>query len=200
MFKKICIILFLLSFQPVVFAGNFSYTYLGVDIGKATLDEEFIFDGYLYDELGYASIHGSYQFNDYVVLSIESSSMGNEGGDTEITYSYAEFILSSPIVIGENVDIVPFIGSGYYEVEACISNICGKNDESSVEYGIKLRVWLVPNSVELNVKYLDADSDEFESELGFGVAYMINKNNRINVNHRTDDSISLISIGYRYNW
>ena len=189
-----------LSFSNFVYAGNFSYTYLGIDIGKATLDEEIFFNGYLYEELGYASFQGSYQFNENIVLSVESSSMSNKGGNTELSYSNLEFIASFPFSLGENTDIVPFIGARNDEVEACISIICATEDESFIEYGAKLRVWLVLNKIELNIKYLNANSDGFDPEFGFGGAFMISENHRININHRVEDSASLTSLGYRYNW
>ena len=119
MLKKTCIALVLFSLQSIAFASNFSYTYLGIDIGKAIIDEKISLDGYLYEEMGSASINGSYQINNTAVLSVETSILANEGGHTEITYSNVEFILSYPITIGERFDIVPFIGSRDDEIEFC---------------------------------------------------------------------------------
>ena len=200
MLNKGLSILVCLLCSSSVFAGNFSYTYLGINIGKVSLDEDIVFVNNIYKELAYVSLIGSYQIKDNIVLSVVSSGMGNEGNNTELTYSFAECIVSIPISISEITDIVPFVGSRTDEVKACISNICSLDDESSMEYGAKLRTWVVPKSIELNLSFLDANSDGFDSEIGVGGAFMINENNRISIDYRDDDFTSLVSIGYRYNW
>lgn len=190
---------FLLLATPAA-ASNFSYSQLSVDLGTASLDDDFFILGEEYDDLGYASFGGGYQFNDFAAFSLTSSAYAAEEGDTEFTYSWVELYLHFPIAVADNIDIAPFIGPRNDDAEICAGSLCASDDESSIGYGLEIRAWLVPDSLEFNASYTDADEDGFDSEVEIGVAAFLDNNSSIQIDYMSEDSINRFSIGYRYTW
>lgn len=181
-------------------ASNFSYSHLGVDFGQATPDEDLILAGETYDSFGFFSVGGGYQFTDNVALSLSSSAYAAKEGDTDFTYTFVELYLHFPIAVSKDIDITPFVGLRRDEAEACVGAICFTDDESGGGYGLAVRAWVVPDKLELNASYTDSNQDGFDSEIEIGMSAYINKNNSIQVNYMTEDSISRFAVGYRYYW
>lgn len=180
--------------------SNFSYSTLGFQLGKATPDEEIIFFGERYEDFGAASIGGSVQLADNFAIGGSASSISNEGPRTEISTSAVSLNFFVPIPMGDRVDLVPRIGYISTEVERCLDNVCAEEDDSALAYGIGMRLWAIPDGLELNAAFSDTNADNSKSVLSLGLAGWVNKHHRFGLDFETSDSINAVLVGYSYNW
>lgn len=181
-------------------ASNFSYTTLGFDLGWAELDPGFTIDNAYYDELGAASIYGSYQFAESVVGRLSSSALANSGAGTEFTQADVALSLHFPVSLSGAVDLVPHIGLLSSELEVCDRRRCWIDDENATAYGIYMRVWAAPETLEFSVGISDTTFDDSEALVSLEGRVWLNRNNSIGLNVASADSISLFTAGYRYSW
>jgi len=181
-------------------ASNFSYTTLGFDLGWAELDPGFVIDNAYYDELGAASIYGSYQFAENVVGRLSSSALANSGAGTEFTQSDVALSLLFPVSLSGTVDIVPHIGLVASELEVCNRRRCWIDDENATVYGIYMRVWAAPETLEFSVGVSDSTFSDSETLVTLEGRVWLNRNNSIGLNFSGADSISIFTAGYRYSW
>ena len=198
--NQICCAVLLAVLSAPTLASNFSYSHIGVDFGQVSLDDDFIFFGEAYDDFGFFSLGGGYQFSENVAVSLTSSAFVAEEGNTELTFTFVELYLHFPVSVSEHVDIVPFFGLRNDELEGCLGNICVTTDESNGGYGLAIRAWVSPETLELNVSYTDSNADDFSAEIELGVSAYINKNNSVQFNYLTEDFLSRFTVGYRYYW
>lgn len=180
--------------------SNFSYTQLGIDIGKATPDQDIVFYGERYEEFGAASLSGSYQLDNNLAVEIGAAAIANNGPRTEITNSSLAVNLLVPIPVGSRLDIVPHFGFGKFKSEFCIDNDCRSQDDSAALYGIGLRAWVLPNAFELNGGVSDSTLEDSETSVAIGAALWASKNHRFALDYEGSSSISVVTIGYSYNW
>lgn len=180
--------------------SNFSYSTLGIQLGKVTLEEDLIFFGEVYEEFGAAAISGSVQLADNFAIGAGSSAFSNEGNRTEISSSSVNVSLFFPVPLGERVDLVPQVGYVGSEIEFCVDGLCRSDDDSAMSYGLATRIWAVPGTLELNLGVLDTNADDSEATTALGAAIWANENHRFAVDYATTDSVDTVLLGYRYNW
>ncbi|WP_111641767.1 hypothetical protein [Marinimicrobium alkaliphilum] len=181
------------------YATNFSYTFLGIEIGSADLEQQVLVDNEVYEELGVADIFGSYQFSDNAAVSFSSLAMSNSGNRTEITDTIATLSLHFPFQLN-TVDLVPHIGWAGVEAEACSGNFCYSESFNSLTYGVDLRLWLVPNTLELGVGYTDYAEDELSRVVSLEAAMWAWERHRFSLSYYDREMSKTTTIGYRYNW
>lgn len=180
--------------------SNFSYTLISIDVGKATPDQDIVFYGERYEEFGAASLSGAYQLDNNLAVSVGASAIANSGSRTEITNSSVAVKLLVPIPVGSRLDIVPNFGFGKFKSEFCIDNNCMSQDDSAALYGIGLRAWVLPNAFELNGGVSDSTLENSETTVAIGAALWANENHRFALDYEGSSSLSVVTIGYSYNW
>lgn len=180
--------------------SNFSYSTLGIQLGKVTPEEELVFFGEVYEEFGAAAISGSVQLADNFAIGAGSSAFSNEGNRTEISSSSINVSLFFPVPLGERVDLVPQVGYVSSEIELCVDGLCSSDDDSAMSYGLATRIWAVPGTLELNLGVLDTNADNSEATTSLGAALWANENHRFALDYATADSVDTVLLGYRYNW
>lgn len=183
-----------------VAASNFSYTTLGFDLGWAELDPGFAIDNAYYDELGAARIYGSYQFSENVVGRLSSSALANSGAGTEFTQADVALSLHFPVGLSSTVDLVPHIGLVSSELEVCNRRRCWIDDDSAVGYGVYMRVWAAPETLEFSVGVSDTTFEDSDTLATLEGRVWLNRNNSIGLNFSSASSTSIFTAGYRYSW
>jgi|GEM_PF-5767898 len=181
-------------------ASNFSYTTLGFDLGWAELDPGFSIDNAYYDELGAGSIYGSYQFAESVVGRLSSSVLSNSGFGTEFTQADVSLSLHFPVSLSGSVDLVPHVGLVSSELEVCDRRRCWIDDESATVYGVYMRIWAAPETLEFSAGISDTTFNDSEALVSLQGRVWLNRNNSIGLNFSGADSISIFTAGYRYSW
>lgn len=190
----------LVLFSTTSSASNFSYSYLGFNLGKLTPDEDIIFLGEVYEEFGTFSLDSGYQFNPNLALFISSAAAANEGPTTELSTSSFSLGLMFPIAVSERLDIVPGVGFVNSEVEGCLSGLCRAEDESGAAFGLLLRGWAVDDSLEINAQVQGSTLDDSETFVGLGGALWWAKRHSARLDFGSQKSQRQFSIGYRYTW
>lgn len=181
-------------------ASNFSYSTLGFKLGKLTPDEEIVFLGERYEDFGIASISGSVQVASNFAIGGAISSTANDGPRTEINLSSVSGSLLFPIPLGPAADVIPQIGYLSTEAELCADSVCISEDDSAVSYGVGLRLWAVPEKLELSAAFGDNNGDNSESTVSLGIAGWSSENHRFALDFNTSDSADAVLIGYNYVW
>lgn len=181
-------------------ASNFSYTTLGFDLGWAEPDPGFVIDNVYYEELGAASIYGSYQFAENVVGRLSSGALANSGHGTEFTQADVALSLHFPVSLSNAVDLVPHIGLVSSELEVCNRRRCWIDDESAMSYGAYMRVWAAPETLEFSVGVSDTTFDDSETLATLEGRVWLNRNNSLGLTFSGASSISIFTAGYRYSW
>lgn len=181
---------------------NFSYTNIGIELVRTNFDETLWIANEGYDRLGGLAISGSYQVQGLPLAFFgAASSQSNDGRRTELSTSDAIFGVSFPLRLADRIDLVPAVGHGSVEAEACLDNLCAKADDSGIALGIGARMWLVPDALEFNVGYQSISFDEeSESALSMGVAGWFEQHHSLRFSGAFADDANSVSLGYRYSW
>lgn len=180
--------------------SNFTYSRIGIDLGKATPEEDIIFFGERYEDFGAASLSGYYQVGDNLALGVGLSAIANDGPRTEISTTSLTITAQVPIPVGEQVDIVPQVGFGRFETEFCVDGFCQAEDDSAAVYSLGIRAWAIPDVLEFNAGYFDSTLDDSESSVALGVALWAAEHHRFGLTYEDADSLTLVTVGYSYNW
>lgn len=186
--------------ENAVQPSNFSYSTLGFQLGRATPDEDIVFLNERYEDFGAASLFGSFQAADNIAFGISLSAIANEGDRTELSQTAASVQMLVPLGIGNQVDIVPRFGFGRFEAEACVDGLCATEDDSAAVYGVSFRAWVVPSLLELTAGFNDTTLDDSESALSLGAALWARDHHRFGLDYEGSDSITVVTLGYSYNW
>lgn len=180
--------------------SNFSYSTLGIQLGKVTPEEEIVFLGEVYEEFGAAGINGTFQVADNFVIGAGSSAFSNEGNRTEITSSSVSLDLYVPVPIGDRVDLIPRVGYVSSEIEFCADGLCATEDDTAMSYGLATRIWAVPGSLEISASFSDSNADDSESVTSIGAALWAAEHHRFSLSYGASDSFDTVLLGYSYNW
>jgi hypothetical protein len=182
------------------FETNFSYSYLGFNVGKVTLDEQLDFLGETYEEFGTFAVNASYQVHDNAAVIFGSAAMSNSGPQTEITASTAVLGFAFPFKAGSALDIVPTLGLLSYRDEFCVSNVCVKDDESGMAYGVSVRAWAIRDSLEINGSWADSTLEDSLAHYGIGGAFWWATHHSVRLNLGRNKESRSVSLGYWFTW
>ena len=181
---------------------NFSYTYLGLDVARTHFDDTVRIADEAYDEVAGLGIYGSTQVRRLPLAFFGSTlAQTNDGSRTELNLSEATLGIAFPFRVANQVDLVPAIGYGTAEVEACYDGLCAKSDDSGPLLGLGTRMWLIPDSLEFNLDYQLIDFDHgSESAIGVGVSGWFRERHSVRLAGVVLDDANTVRVGYRYSW
>lgn len=181
---------------------NFSYTYMGIGVARTHFDDTVWIADEAYDEVAGLTISGASRLGRLPLVFFGSTrGQTNDGSRSELSLSKADIGLAFPFRMGDRVDLVPAIGYGLAEVEACYDDLCAKSDDSGALVGLGTRMWLMQGSLELNLDYEWIDFDHgSESAIGVGVAGWFLERHSVRLAGVVVDDARTIQLGYRFSW
>lgn len=183
---------------------NFSYTTLSINSGTATYKTPSCALGYCMGTVGGASLGGTIQFaDDLLVASFSSSAVSYS--NPAWSYKESDVSLGLGIVkaIGDKVDVNAGIAS-LSATAVCSGVICGTTDDTGMSYGAGLTIGL--NDPKTLVGRISISSTKYSKATkstettGLGLGYYVTKNSELNVSYGTNDVASSTTIGYAYHF
>lgn len=140
-------------------AGDFSYTYLEVALGKTCLDEKITVSEDGYDGLFLFAISGASRFDNGIVIGVDALIAGNKGDDTWV--ARYEYVLtgSYPIRMTNRVDLIPKLGLVTTRMLVSAEESTTLDSETRLSYGIGLRAWAIPENLEISCNWNDSSND-----------------------------------------
>jgi len=197
--KKTAAVLCACLASPVM-ASNFSYTNIGIGIGKLTPKDNIVFLGEVYEEFAAVDLYGGYQFHDNVAVRFSSEGFGNSGPNTEISVSYGQLGFVFPYAVSEWLDVVPSLGLLRANVELCAGGLCVKDDDSGMAYGLALRAWAMPDVLELGASWEDSTLDDSEARFTLNGAFWFAEKHSVRLDLARSSEDQRVLLGYRYTW
>lgn len=195
-------------------ATNFTYTNIDLSLGVMRLDENLRVEDEVYKEFGTFALSGSSQINKNFALNLGVSLLANEGPHTEVNRSALTLGMAFPVAASELLDIVPTFGLLSVETEFCSYSACYKEDESGIAYGLGLRLWAIPDAVEVMAGIVDSTLDDSVAVVSLGAALWWQQRHSLRVNYsarkenhnrrggidKMSPGASELTIGYRLSW
>ena len=201
-------------FAAPALAGNFSYTSLEAGLGVRFLDDSLIHAEEVYDEFGALMLAGALQLDADFLLGAELWVAANSGPDTEIAQSRLGLRAGFPLALSGVLDIVPMLGVLASRVEYCQYSWCYRDIEGGLSYGLELRFWALPGTVELTAAVTDSTLPSSRPLWAAGAAIWRGAHHIVRLQLRrygqADDGArhshglgrdgNEILFGYRYSW
>lgn len=195
-------------------ASNFSYTNIDVSLGVLRLDESLQVEDEIYEELGTFALSGSAQINSNFALSLGVSVLSNEGPHTEVSGSAVTLGMAFPFAASEFLDVVPALGLLSVESKFCGYSVCHQEDESGIAYGVGLRLWAMPDTIEVMAGIIDSTLADSTATVSIGAALWWQRQHSLRLNygarresdrlrhdiHYVNPGVSEFAIGYRFSW
>ncbi|RFA25560.1 hypothetical protein CAI21_18710 [Alkalilimnicola ehrlichii] len=181
-------------------ANNFSYTYLEFSVGALTLDEAIRINDRQYKTLSAFSISRAHQFDGGLVLHGGIAGAHAEKGKTELGYGQLVIGVAFPITVTDRIDIIPTSGFLAVNAEACVDNVCLKSDDDGILYGLAVRAWLSPESVEIMTALANSTISGSATEATLEGAFWWGNHHSARLTLSSADSDRSVLVGYRYSW
>lgn len=184
---------------------NFSYSTLGIELGKVTYKTPICIGSSCLSELNGVSIGGSYQFaDDLLVVSLSGTSMSGSASTWSAEVGGGALALSIVKAVGNKIDITAGIASLSSQVDVCSGSICISESDTGTAYGGGLRIWIDDSkklageiSIESS-KYSKSTSSTTSTSLGLG--YYVTEKDEIKGTYGTNSDASSVSIGYTHHF
>ena len=184
---------------------NFSHTTLGIDIGRVTYKTPICAGGQCLSSLSGASVGGSIQFaDDLLIASLSGSSVSGSGSVWSATVGNSALALSIVKAIGDKVDIQAGVASLSGRAEVCSGGFCSTIDDTGLGFGGALDIWLDVSkklAAQISVqssKYTNNTSRT--NTIGLGLGYYVTKNSEIYGIYGTNSDASSIAFGYSHHF
>lgn len=183
---------------------NFSYSTLSIELGKVTYKTPICAGGQCLSDLSGASIGGSYQFaDDLLIVSLSGTSVSSSGPVWSVKDGGGAFALSIVKAIGDKIDITAGIASLSSQLDIC-ATICMSVTDTGTGYGGGLQIWIDDSkklagkiSIESS-KFSKSTSSTTTTSLGLG--YYVTEKDEIYGGYDTNSDASAISIGYAHHF
>jgi len=183
---------------------NFSHTGLSIDIGSGAYKSPPCAAGYCMSTVGLASLSGSIQFADDLLVA-SFGSTGVSYSNPVWTYRESDVSLGLGIVkaLGDRVDVNAVVASLSAKSEVC-GVLCIITDDTGIGYGAGLTIGL--NDLKTFVGRISISSSKYSKATkstettGLGLGYYATKNSEIGISYGTNDAASSTTIGYAYHF
>ena len=195
----------LLSTTAFAEKTNFSYSTLLIELGKVTYKTPICAGGQCLSDLSGASIGGSYQFaDDLLVISLSGTSVNGSGSVWSVKESDGDLSLAIVKAVGDKIDVDAWVSSLSSQVDACSGGICVSDSDTGTGFGGGLQFWIEDSkklegkiSIESD-KYSKSTSSTTTTSLGLG--YYVTGKDEIYGGYDTNSDASAISIGYAHHF
>ncbi|MFM2409088.1 MAG: hypothetical protein RL358_1830 [Pseudomonadota bacterium] len=183
---------------------NFSHSMLAAELGAVSYATPICIGGQCLSSLGTASLAGSLQFaDDLLVVALSGSGVG--GSTPTWTVSGGNSALSISVVkaIGENVDVQAGIASLSTRVDLC-GRFCISQTDTGSAIGGGLDIWL--DDAKKFASKISFTSHKYSMDLsrtntiGFGLGYYVNSQNEIYGRYESNSLASSVSAGYAHHF
>lgn len=179
---------------------TFSYTQIGFQYGYIDLKTEIpTLDG-TYDNLDAVEFTGSYQIAQNLFIGAQFSRADEKKQRSEVEASSGTLFLGMPLDASENVDLVPTIGLGEFNAEVCGDNRCFSDSDTAAVFGAELRVFAIPDILELNLGVHNTTLEDSDPFYTIGLAGWAMRHHRLSFEYTDAEGIRGYGFGYSFNW
>ncbi len=196
------------TFSATSFAEktNFSHTILGIDVGSSTYKIPPCIVGYCVDKMGAASLGGSIQFaDDLLVANISSTGLSYSNPVWNAEISGSSLGLGIVKAIGDKVDVLAGVESLSVRTQICTAGgVCVISDDTGTGYGAGLTIGI--NDTKTLVARVSITSTKYSKSTtstqttGLGLGYYVSKNSEISGSYASNDVASSTTVGYTYHF
>ena len=179
---------------------TFSYTQIGFQYGYIDLKTNILTPDGTYDKVDAVEFAGSYQIAQNLFIGAQFSRADEKKQRSEVEVSSGTLFLGMPLDASENVDLVPKIGVGEFNAEVCGDNRCFSDSDTAVVFGAELRVFAIPNTLELKLGVHDNTLEGSDPYYTIGLAGWAMRHHRLSFEYTDADEIRGYGLGYSFNW
>ncbi len=179
---------------------TFSYTQIGFKTGRVDPKDDFSDFDVRDDTLGAIELSGSYQINQNLFIGGEFNQIHKSERRYEGTFSSGSVFLGLPLDASENVDLIPTLGLGRFEAEACVDRQCLSEDDTAAVFGANLRIFAIPDILELSLGVRDNTLEDSEPYFLVGIAGWLVNHHRVSFDYVDAEGVRAFGLGYMYHW
>lgn len=179
---------------------TFRYSQVELKLGRVDLDDEFIVLGDRYNSADAAEFSYSHQVHQNLFIAGQFNTFDGKESRSEISQTYGSLFFGMPLDASERVDLVPTLGIGRVDQEACIDHRCVSNDDTAVVFGSELRIFVIPNALELSIGVNDNTFEDTDPYFTISVAGWAATHHRVSLEYTDAKGIKGYGLGYSYNW
>ncbi|QTN40726.1 hypothetical protein [Marinobacter salsuginis] len=179
---------------------TFSYTQIGFQYGYIDLKEEIPTPDGTYEKLGAVEFAGSYQIAQNLFIGAQFNRAAENKQRSEVEVSSSALLLGMPLDASENVDLVPTIGLGEFKAEVCSDNRCFSDSDTAAVLGAELRVFAIPDTMELKLGLHDNTLEGSDPYYTIGLAGWAMRQHRLSLEYTDAEGIRGYGLGYSFNW
>ena len=122
---------------------NFSYSTLGIELGRVTYKTPLCAGGQCLSDLSGAAIGGSLQFaDDLLVVSLSSTAVSGSTSAWEVQSGVVALGLSIVKAVNDKIDITAGIASLSGRDEVCSGGFCVSSTDTGTSFGGGLQIWI----------------------------------------------------------
>lgn len=179
---------------------TFSYSQIGFKYGFIDLKDDLpTLDG-TYDKLDAFEFDGSVQIRQNLFIGAEFNRAHEDKARTEATASSASVFLGMPLDASDQVDLVPTLGIGRFDIEGCFDSMCVSDDDTAVVFGAELRVFAIPDIAEVTLGVHDNTLEGSDPYFTIGLAGWASGAHRVGFEYTDAEGIRALSLGYSHHW
>lgn len=179
---------------------TFEYTQVGFQLGQIDLKTEIPTPDGTYDKMDAVEFAGSYQIAQNLFIGAQFNRADENKQRSEVEISSSALLLGMPLDASENVDIVPTIGLGEFNAEVCGDNRCSSDSDTAALFGAELRVFAIPDTLELKLGVRDNTLDGADPYYTIGIAGWAMRHHRLSIEYTDAEGVRGYGLGYSYNW
>jgi hypothetical protein len=105
-----------------------------------------------------------------------------------------------PLDASEKVDVIPTIGIGEFNTEACGVTLCFSDSDTAAVFGAQLRVFAIPDTLELKLGVHDNTLEGSDPYYTIGLAGWAKRHHRLSFEYTDAEGIRGYGLGYGFNW
>lgn len=179
---------------------TFSYTQIGFQFGHIDLKTEIPTPDGTYDKIDAVEFAGSYQIAQNLFIGAQFIRADENKQRSEVEISSSALFLGMPLDASENVDLVPTIGLGEFNAEVCGDNRCFSDSDTAAVFGAELRVFAIPDTLELKLGVSDNTLEGSDPYYKIGLAGWAMRQHRLSFEYTDAEGIRGYGLGYSFNW
>lgn len=179
---------------------TFSYSQVGFKYGFIDLKDDLpTLDG-TYDKLDAFEFDGSVQIRQNLFIGAEFNRAHEDKARTEATASSASVFLGMPLDASDQVDLVPTLGIGRFDIEGCFDSVCASGNDTAAVFGAELRVFAIPDIAEVTLGVHDNTLEGSDPYFTIGLAGWASGAHRVGFEYTDAEGIRALSLGYSHHW
>ncbi|MEQ5815118.1 hypothetical protein J3362_06365 [Marinobacter sp. NFXS11] len=179
---------------------TFSYTQIGFQYGYIDFKTDIPTPDGTYDKVDAVEFTGSYQIAQNFFIGAQLLRADEKKQRSKVEVSSGTLFLGVPLDASENVDLVPTIGIGEFNAEACGDTRCFSDSDMAAVFGAELRVFAIPDTLELRLGVHDNTLEGSDPYYKIGLAAWAMRHHRLSFEYTDAEGIRGYGLGYSFSW